>query len=119
MTSIGKFFAAIRRQVFFNAIEREMKTKITPQIKGRADYGYPFSTSGELHKKRIEAELQFRETLHELDINGLQMPENECNALLYIAYRDLNDRVNTYLEYARTRKELRAPSELQRAAAAA
>jgi hypothetical protein len=119
MTVIGRFFAAIRRQSFFNTIEREVETKIFPQIKGRADHGYPFSTSGELHKKRVEAELQFRETLHELDINGLSMPDEECNAFLYIAYRDLNDRVNTYLEYARTRKELRAPSELQRAAAAA
>jgi len=116
MTNIGKFFAAIRRQVFFNTIEREMKTKITPQIKGRADYGYPFSSKDELHKKRLEISIELSDTLHELHIAGLKMPENECNAFLYIAHRDLNDRVKAYLEYARARKEHRVPIEPQPAA---
>ncbi len=118
MFSLGKFFAAVRRQIFFNAIERETKMKILPQIKGRADYGYPFSTNGELHKKRLETAMELWNTLRDLDAAGLQMPENECNAFLYIAYCDLNDRVKAYLEYARARKEFRVPFELQSAVAA-
>ena len=63
--------------------------------------------------------MQLWETLRELDSTGLKMPEDECNALLYIAYRDLNERMKAYLEFARARKECRVPTELQPVAIAA
>ncbi|MGA9451862.1 MAG: hypothetical protein WBW41_11045 [Verrucomicrobiia bacterium] len=119
MTSIGKFIAAIRRQKFLNAIEREIKSKIFPQVKGRADHGYPFSSQDELYKERLRVALELRQTLSDLNSAGLNMPDNECNAFLYVAYRDLNERLKMYEEFARARRQYRVPAPPQPVAAAA
>ncbi len=110
MIQFAALSASIRRHKLFVTIEREIKTKIFPHIKGRADNGYPFSSSNELHRARLKASMELWSLLRELDSTGLKMPENECNAFLYIAYRDLTERVKTYREFAQAGAEYHVPT---------
>jgi hypothetical protein len=92
--------------------------KIIPQIKGRADYGYPFSTSGQLHMREIEASVRLKDRLREFDSICLKLTEREGNALAYIAYRDLDERLKAYMEFARACEEHSVPDGLRPGAAA-
>ena len=108
MNIMAKLSAVWRRVWFEHKVEQEIFGKIIPQIKGRAHRRkYAFLTERDLHMRVLESASTLRETLHEFEESSSKMPEAECNALLYIAYRDLNERIRLHAEIARARRECR------------
>lgn len=120
MSIITKFLEGIRKSRFAKYIEREIYFKIFPHLNGRADFGYPFSSNNELYKARLQGSSSLRKMLCDLDSAALDtMGEAECNAFLYAAHRDVEERLRMYLNYAQARQRERKPLELQSVAAAA
>ena len=100
-------------------IEREINYKIFPHFNGEADHGYPFSSKDGLYKTRLQGSSNLRKMLCDLDSAALNtMQEAECNAFLYIARRDLEERLHQYLKYAQGRAAVpeRAPRLVTRPA---
>lgn len=119
MSTIGKFLVRIRREKFAANITREIYHKIFPHMNGHADHGYPFSSDKELYKARLEGSSTVRTMLCDLNSAALHMPEAECNAFLYIANRDLEERLRMYIRLANARSAPCSSQPPQPVAAAA
>ena len=121
MSTIGKFFARIPNEKFAAEITREIDQNIFPHMNGQADHDYPFLTKKELYKARLDGSSKLRTRLCDLDSATLKlnMPEVECNAFLYLAYRDIEERIRLYLQLVRVQKHDYASQSLQPAAVAA
>ena len=113
MSTIGKFLARIRREKFAANITREIFHKIFPHMNGHADHGYPFSSDNGLYKARLDCSINVRKLLCDLSTAGLHMPEAQGNAFLYIANRDLEERLRMYLKYAHANQSLENAPKLQ------
>lgn len=103
MNSIKKSFASIRRKLFATGIEREIYQKIFPHLNQMADHGYPFDSKDEMVKLHIQGNLAAHGTLRLIERAASKMPKAEGDAFRYIAYRDLNERMQMYLEIAEGR----------------
>lgn len=108
-----KFFAAIRRTLFARRINREIYQNIFPHLNGHADHGYPFSSDDELHAERLKSSINVKRMVGALDAAALAMPAAEGNAFLYIANRDLEERLRLYLKFANARSSLQPAQEPQ------
>lgn len=119
MSTIGKFLTRVRREKFAANITREIYHKIFPHMNGHADHGYPFSSNNELYKARLEGSTTVRTMLCDLGSAALKMPEAECNAFLYVANRDLEERLRMYIKLANARSALCGSEQPTPVAAAA
>jgi hypothetical protein len=97
---IGKFFASIRQKLFTARIRREIYHGIFPHLNQVADHGYPFGTRDEMVKLHIHGNLAAHGTLRLIESAAGKMPKAEGDAFRYIAYRDLNERMEMYLKLA-------------------
>ena len=97
---IRKFFADIRERRFTARIRREMYCKIFPHLDRRADHGYPFSSNDGMVKEHLRGFIDTRLTLQAINLAAGKMPRAEGDAFRYIAFRDLNERMQMYLKFA-------------------
>jgi hypothetical protein len=98
-----KFFASIRRKLFNRRVNREIFDNIFPHLNGHADNGYPFHSDHEMVRLHIRMNLQAGLNLRRIAEVAGRMPEAYGNAFRYIAYRDLNEFIERYLEIAEER----------------
>jgi hypothetical protein len=101
---IGKFIAKLRKRLLTKRVEREIYHKIFRHINRHGDFGYPFSSGEGLLKSRLEGFIQARKTLHDIDRAAGRMQEAEGNAFRYIVARDLNERMEMYMQFAHERQ---------------
>jgi hypothetical protein len=100
MKPIKLFFAKIRRMFFNWRINREIFHKIAPHLRNEGDYGYPFRSEDEFMAAYIRGGLDARFKSDMIERVIRDMPEFQGNALRYIIYRDLNERMKMYIELA-------------------
>lgn len=104
MNIIGKFVSKIRQWYFHRRINREIYQKIFPHLNQMADHGYPFQTDQEMVRMHIRNNLKAGLNLRAIGATAAKMPKAEGDAFRYIVYRDLNERMEMYLEHARQRE---------------
>ena len=100
---IGKFLASIRRKLFAARVDREIFFKIFPHLNQEADHGYPFKSDEEIFRARVRGNLQTSLDLDLIERAAARMPKAYGEGFRYIVYRDLNERMETYLEIAERR----------------
>lgn len=102
-SSLQSFVAKLRHRKFCERVEREILMDIFTQIQGEADRGYPFNNAEELrdHNARIGGDAKKHFAM--LEDQFAQLPEAYGQAFRYIVYRDLDARMQQYLELARRR----------------
>ena len=104
MNTIKLFFTKVSQKLFSQHIHQEIEHSIFPQLCGEKNCGYPF---GDSPKKLEEAatigrlEAQFHLDIVERDAKAL--PDTYGDAFRYLMYRDLNMRIQMYLEFVKER----------------
>jgi hypothetical protein len=96
-----KFITNIRRKLFGERVNREIFGKIFPHLNGHAYHGYPFLTHDEMVREHIAGNLAAHATLRLIEQAAGKMPKAQGDAFRYIAYRDLNERMEMYLQIAK------------------
>ena len=104
MSIIGKFIANVRRKLFEWRVEGEIYHKIFPHLNGRANHGYPFDSMDEMVSQHIGGIMDANDALHAINRAAAKMPRAEGDAFRYITYRDLNERMRIYLQFAKRRE---------------
>jgi len=113
-----KFFANIRRKLLKWRISREIYQKIFPHLNGHANHGYPFDSDEKMVRLHIRNNLQAGLNLRSIGEVAAKMPKAEGDAFRYIVYRDLNECMERYLEFARERAYNPTPDDYRFAAKA-
>jgi hypothetical protein len=98
-----KFFANIRRKLFNRRVNREIFDKIFPQLNGETNHGYPFDSTDEMVKLHIHSGLDAQMKFDMIERTAARLPQAYGDAFRYVAYRDLNERMEMYLEIAAER----------------
>ncbi len=98
-----KFFADIRRKLFSWRVSREIYGKIFPHLNQDADHGYPFHSKDEMEKMFVRHNLHARLNLQLIERTAAKLPKAEADAFCFIAYRDLNERMEMYIALAEER----------------
>jgi hypothetical protein len=98
-----KFFTNIRRKLFGERINREIFDKIFPHLNGHANHGYPFHSREEFEKHCLHAELDAKLSIELIEKRAARLPKAYRDAFRYVAYRDLNERMEMYLQIAAER----------------
>ena len=103
MKTIGKFVAGIRQKMFAARVNREIFQEIFPHMRGDADRGYSFHSDDEIVRANIRGRLQTKLDLDLIDRAAARMPEAYGRAFRHIFYRDLQKRMEMYMEIAEER----------------
>jgi hypothetical protein len=99
---IGKFIANIRQKLLARRVHREIEHCIFPQLVGDKNCGYPFGDSDEeLEKLATFGALDAQQHLAIIESRARLLPDTYGHAFRYLAYRDLNKRLEMYEEFAR------------------
>lgn len=98
-----KFFANIRRKLFAARINREIHQRIFPQLNGEANHGYPFVSYDEMVRLHIHSGLNAQIQFDMIERTAAKLPKAYGDAFRYVAYRDLNERIEMYLDAAKQR----------------
>jgi hypothetical protein len=98
-----KLIANIRRKQFNRRVNREIFDKIFPHLNGEANHGYPFKSDDKMVRLHIRNNLQAGLNLRRIGEVAAKMPKAYGDAFRYIAYRDLNEFMEKYLEIAEER----------------
>src|SRR5258708_11370374 len=118
--TIGKFFANIRQKLLARRIHREIEHRIFPQLVGDKNCGYPFNDSeDELEKLATFGALDAQLHLDIIERRAEKLPDTYRQAFRYIAYRDINARLEMYEEFVRERTPCKAASVALKPQAAA
>jgi hypothetical protein len=113
MKAVGKFIAEIQGELFTSAEAREVFLKILPTLNGDTIHGEPFTSEKALFKARLEGTIKVRHLLVKLDQASHSMTQTEANVFLYIVTRDLNMRMEQYLQFAQDQqRQLASDSRL-------
>jgi hypothetical protein len=102
---IGKFFKAIRQRVFAARIRSEIYGKIFPHLRQEANHGYPFGSDEQIVERNMTAFLATGSMVRLIEQAASKMPKSEGDAFRHIAYRDLQERMWRYVEFARERMQ--------------
>jgi hypothetical protein len=100
---IAKFLASIRRKLFAARVDREIFFKIFPHLNQKADHGYSFKSNDEMVRAHVRGHLQTSLDLDLIERVAARMPKAYGDAFRYIVYRDLNKRMEEYMELAERR----------------
>jgi hypothetical protein len=100
---IGKFFATFRRKVFAAQVNREIFHKVFPHLRREANHGYPFTSDEEIVKTHVRGRLQTKLDFDLIERAAARMPKAYAEAFRYILYRDLQKRMEMYMEIAEDR----------------
>lgn len=103
MKTIGKFVATIRQKLFAARFNWEIFHKIFPHLKGETDHGYPFDSEEKMCRLHIRGRLQTRLDLDMIERAASRMPKAYGDAFRYLVYRDLQQRLEKYMEVAEER----------------
>lgn len=103
MRKLGKFVAQIRERLTARRIRREIYSKIFPHLRGEAGHGYAFHSDEEIVDSNMRAFLATESMLRLIERAASKMPKSEGDAFRHIAYRDLQKRMWTYVEFAHER----------------
>jgi len=101
--TIGKFLARIRQRLLQARTDREIFQKIFPHFNGDADHGYPFDSRDALVALHIRGNLHAGLNLRRIERTAARLPKAYGDAFRYVAYRELNERMQMYLEVAERR----------------
>ena len=101
MNTIKLFFANIRRKFFNWRINREIFHRISPHLRNEGNHGYPFHSKDEMAEQHIHSGLNAHIKFDMIELTAAKMPRFQGDAFRYIAYRDLNDRMEMYLALAK------------------
>jgi len=102
---IGKFFAGIRRRLFAARVDREIFFRIFPHLNQESDHGYPFDSDDEMVALHVRGRFQNKLDLDLVEQAAARMPKAYGDAFRYIVYRDLNKRMEMYMEIAEQRMQ--------------
>lgn len=94
---------------FAAQIEDEIHSRIIPHLNGLADHNYPFTDIDGLFKARLQGTIGVSRMLVKLDQAARKFSRVEYDAILFIAARDLNERLEQYLEFAQGRESRPKP----------
>jgi hypothetical protein len=100
---IGQFFATIRQKLFAARINREINQKFIPHLNQKADHGYPFDSDDEMFSVYVRNRFLSNQLLAQINEITVKMPRAYGDAFGYIAYRDLNERLQMYVKLAEER----------------
>jgi|ERR1700733_10120645 len=100
MNTIKSFFAKIRQKFFNWRINWEIFHRISPHLRDEANNGYSFRSKDEMVRLHIRGNLHASLNLRLIERTAAKMPKFQGDALRYIAYRDLNERMEMYLALA-------------------
>ena len=101
MKSINSFFAKISQKLFNQHVHQQIEHGIFPQLCGKQN-GYPFGDSEEkLEELATFGELDVQLHLDIIERRSKQLPDTYGAAFRYIAYRDINARLEMYEKFAR------------------
>jgi hypothetical protein len=100
MKPIKLFFGKIRRMYFNWRVNREIFNRISPHLRDEGNYGYPFRSKDELVAAHICSGLDVQVKFSMIERIASDMPKFQGDALRYVVYRDLNERIKMYLELA-------------------
>jgi hypothetical protein len=103
MNTIKSFFAKIRQKLFDWRTNREIFHRISPHLHNEADHGYSFRSKDELAETHIRGCLDAGINMRLIERTAAEMPKFYGDAFRHIAYRDLNERMQMYLELAESR----------------
>jgi hypothetical protein len=95
-----KFFSNIRRKLLNWRVNREIFDQIFPHLNKEANHGYPFNSDDEMEKLHVRGNLHARINLRLIERTAAKLPKAYGEAFRYIAYRDLTERMEMYLEIA-------------------
>ena len=98
-----KFFASIRRKLFNWRLNWEIFHKIFPHLRQEANHGYPFKSDDEMTRLHIRGRLQTKIDLDLIERAAARMPKAYGEAFRYLMYRDLQQRMERYMEVAEER----------------
>lgn len=98
-----KFIANIRRKLFNWRVNWEIFQKIFPHLRKDADHSYPFGSENEMVRLHIRNNLEAGLNLRRIGDVAARMPKAYGDAFRYVAYRDLNEFMERYLEIAEER----------------
>ncbi|HEY4258307.1 MAG TPA: hypothetical protein VGM66_13925 [Candidatus Udaeobacter sp.] len=99
--TIGKSIAETRQKLFEGRVEREINGRIFPHLRGEANHGYPFSSEDEMVALHIGTGLTAQRNFDLIEDIAAKMPLAQADAFRYVAYRDLNARIEMYVKLAR------------------
>ena len=99
-TNIGGLFSRINKWLFRERIEWEIYNQIAPHIHKEKDHGFPFGSPKELTGFSVSGGADAGRNLARIERTASTLPKAYGDAFRYIAYRDLNKRMQMYLELA-------------------
>ena len=102
---IGKLVVRIQRFLFAARVNREIFQRIFPHLNREANHGYPFACDEEMARLHTRGRLQTSLDMDLLERTAARMPKAYGEAFRYIVYRDLNERMEMYLEIAEQRMQ--------------
>src|ERR1035437_4611293 len=97
------FLAKLRLKRFDRRVNREIFQQIFSHLNGEANHGYPFDSNDEMVRLHIRGNLTAQRNLDVIERTAAKMPKAYGDAFRYIAYRDLNERMKSYLKIAERR----------------
>ena len=90
---------SLRQKLFAWRIEQEIHNRIAPHIHNERNHGYAFADSKGLWKAAYHGELDARLFLENAEALANQTGKAHGDALRYIMYRDLNQRLAMYRQF--------------------
>ena len=100
MNTIKLFFAKIRQRFFNWRVKREMSKRISQPLRNEGSHGHPSRSEDGMARLSIRAQLHARLNLRVIARTTAKLPKNQADAFCYIAYRDLNERIEMYIALA-------------------
>ena len=100
MNTIKSFFAKISQQFFRWRVNWEIFHRISPHLRNECNHGYSFRSKDEMVRLHVRGNLHAGLNLRLIERTAAKMPKFQGDALRYIAYRDLNERMEMYLALA-------------------
>lgn len=90
---------SLRKKLFAWRIEQEIHNRIAPHIHGERNHGYSFAGGKGLWKAAHHGELDAKFFLENAESLADETGKAHGDALRYIMYRDLNQRLAMYREF--------------------
>ena len=106
MPQTKKPFANDQQQMLAARVEWEIRQMIFLHLKHKADYGYPFATPNEMMEQYASDQLNATIALDELFIATGKMRQEYGEAFCYIAFREISNVINAFLEVAERQSKI-------------
>ena len=105
MSEKKKPIANNQQQMLAARVEWEINQMIFPHIKQQADHGYPFESIDGALKEYYRNRMQVTINLAAIGSAAAKMQSEYNDAFCYIAFREISNVVNAFLELAKQRAQ--------------